>query len=123
MTAPISSTSVPEAPKQSSSRGCVLTIVTILFSILGIYDLVVGSIFTYMFSSARMFSLARIAIVLIIAFDCLIYFLLTFRVKRQHWLISLGLLAMVWLILPRLLYLAINISTARVRVDGYSMGT
>ena len=70
-----------------------------------------------------MFSPVNIAIVLIIAVECFIYFFLVFRVKRQHWLISLAVVALVWVILPLLLNLLLNISTARVRNDGYSMGT
>lgn len=123
MTTPVSSIDAPKPSKQSGFVGCILTILTIVFAILGIYELVVGSIITYVFSSTRMFSLASIAIVLIIACDCFIYFFLVFRIKRQHWLISLGLLVVVWLVLPLPLRLLINISTARVRIDGYAMGT
>ena len=101
----------------------MVTTLVILFAILGIYDLVFGSIIIYVFSSAGMFSPVSIAITLIIACDCFIYFFLVFRIKRQHWLISLALLAVVWLVLPLPLRSLINIATARVRVDGYAMGT
>jgi len=101
----------------------MVTALVILFAILGIYDLVFGSIIAYVFSSAHMLSLVNIAIVLIIACDCFIYFFLVFRIKRQHWFISLALLAVVWLVLPLSLRLLINISTVRVRIDGVAMGT
>jgi signal peptidase I len=118
-----SSPSVVQNPSKSSwFFGCMVTALVILFAILGIYDLVFGSIIAYVFSSAHMLSLVNIAIVLIIACDCFIYFFLVFRIKRQHWFISLALLAIVWLVLPLSLRLLINVSTARVRVDGYAMG-
>ena len=123
MTTSSSPSVVQNPPKSSWFSGCVITALVILFAILGIYDLVFGSIIIYVFSSAQMFSPASIAIILIIACDCFIYFFLVFRIKRQHWLISLALLVVVWLILPLPLRLLINTSTARVRVDGYSMGT
>jgi len=122
MTTSTSSTITPNSSKQSGITGCLLTLLAIVFAILGIYNLVFGSVIAYVFSSVRMFSPANIAIVVITACICFIYFFLVFRVKRQHWLISLGLLAAVWLVLPILLYLSINISTARVRIDGYAMG-
>ncbi len=122
MTAPTSSTIDSKAPKQSGVIGCILTILIIVFAILGVYNLIYGSLIVYIFSSVRMFSPVNIAVVVITACICFIYFFLVFRIKRQHWLISLGLLAVAWLVLPILLYLSINISTARVRIDGYSMG-
>ena len=119
-------TSTPALVMQNPSKsswfsGCVIITLTILFTILGIYNLVSGSIIAYMFFSAGMFSLASIAIVLIIAIEFFIYLFLVFRIKRQHWLISLALVLLVWLVLPLPLYLLINISTARVQIDGYSM--
>lgn len=119
-----SSSSVAQNPSKSSwLTGCAVTALVILFVILGIYNFVFGSIIAYVFSSAHMLSLVNIGIVLIIAFDCFIYFFLVFRVKRQRWFVSLALLAVVWLVLPLPLRFLINISTARVRVDGYAMGT
>jgi len=53
MTAPITSTISPTSPKQSGVMGCILTILTILFAILGIYDIVVGAIFTYVFGGVK----------------------------------------------------------------------
>ena len=123
MTISSSSPVAQNPPKSSWFAGCAVTALVILFAILGIYELVFGSIIAYVFSSARMLSLVNIGIVLIIAFDCFIYFLLAFRIKRQRWFISLALLAVVWLVLPVSLRLLINISTARVRMDGFSMGT
>jgi signal peptidase I len=123
MTTPSSSSVVQNPAKSSWFTGCMVTALVILFAILGIYDLVVDSIIAYVFSSAHMLSLVNIAIVLIIACDCFIYFFLVFRIKRQHWFISLALLAVVWLVLPLSLRFLINISTARVRIDGYAMGS
>ena len=122
MTTPTSSTSASNSPKQSGVAGCFLTMLIIVFAILGIYDLVFGSVLAYVFSSARMFAPASIAIVVIIACDCFIYFFIAFRLKRQHWLVSAALLAVVWLILPLPLRSLINTSTMRLRQDGYSMG-
>jgi signal peptidase I len=96
-------------------------VLVVFFAFLGVYNLVSGSIIAYVFSSAQMLSLTNIAILLIIGLTCLIYFFLTFRLKRQHWLISLALVVVVWLVLPPALSLLINTSTARVRNDGYSM--
>jgi len=119
-----SSLPVVQNPRKSSwFSGCMVTALVIFFAILGIYNLVFGSVIAYVFSSARMLSLFNIAIVLIIACDCFVYFFLTFRIKRQHWLISLALLAVVWLVLPLPLRSLINTATARVRIDGYAMGT
>ena len=123
MTTSGSTSVVQNLPKSSPLSGCLVTGLVILFAILGVYELVWGSIIAYVFSSAQILSLFNIGIVLIIVCECLIYFLLAFRIKRQHWLISLALLAVVWLVLPLSLRLMINISTARVRQDGYSMGT
>ncbi len=123
MTLPGSPPVAQNPPKSSWFSGCIVTALVILFAILGIYDLVFGSIIAYIFSSAHMLSLVNIAIVLIIACDCFIYLFLVFRIKRQRWLISLALLAVVWLVLPLPLRLLINISTARVQIDGFAMGT
>jgi signal peptidase I len=68
-----------------------------------------------------MLSSASIATILIIVCDCIIYFFLAFRIKRQRWFISLALLAVVWLMLPMALRFSLNVATMRVRNDGYSM--
>jgi len=54
------------------------------------YDFVFGFIIAYVFSSARMLSPENIAIILIVFFDCLIYLFLAFRIKKQHWMISVN---------------------------------
>jgi signal peptidase I len=112
---------VQNPPKSSWVSGCIVTVLVVFFAFLGIYNLVFGSIIAYVFSSAQMLSLTNIAILLIIGLTCLVYLFLAFRLKRQHWLISLALVAVVWLVLPLALNLLINTSTARVRNDGYSM--
>jgi signal peptidase I len=114
---------VQNPPKSSWVSGCVVTALITLFAILGIYNVVFGSLIAYIFSSTHMLSPANIAILLIIACACLIYFFLVFRIKRQHWFISLALLAVVWLVLPFPLRSLINAATARVRIDGFAMGT
>jgi len=123
MTTSSSSPVVQNHPKSSWFTGCVVTTLVILFVILGIFDFVSGSIFAYVFSAAHILSPINIAIVFIIACNCFIYFFLVFRIKRQRWFISVALLALVWFILPLSLRILLNISTARVRNDGYSMGT
>jgi signal peptidase I len=123
MTTPSSAPVVRNPPKSSWFSGCMVTTLVILFAILGIYNLAFGSVIAYIFSSASMLSPASIVIILIIACNFLIYLFLVFRIKRQHWLISLVLLAVVWLVLPLPLRFLLNISTARVRHDGYSMET
>ena len=65
---------VQNPPKSSWVSGCIITVLVVLFAILGIYELVYGSIIAYVFSSAHMLSLVNIAVMLIIACDCLIYF-------------------------------------------------
>jgi signal peptidase I len=118
------SSPIVQSPKKTSSlSGCLLTTFVIIFAILGVYELIWGSIIAYVFSSAHMLSLFNIGIVLLIACQCFIYFFLALHIKRQHWLISLALVAAVWLILPIAVSLMINTSTARVRQNGYSMGT
>ena len=121
MTISSSSPVVQNPPKSSWVSGCVVAVLVVFFAILGVYNLVFGSIIAYVFSSAQMLSLTNIAILLIIGLTCLIYFFLAFRLKRQHWLISMALLVVVWFVLPLPLNLLINTSTARVRNDGYSM--
>lgn len=123
MTTSTSSTTTPNSTKQSGVIGCFLTILAIVFAILGIYNLVFGSIITYIFAAAHMLSSVSIAIVFIIACTCFIYFFLVSSIKRQHWFISLGMLAVVWLVLPLLFSYLINTATMRIRVDGFSMGT
>lgn len=119
-----SSTPVLQNPAKSSwFSGCLVTAFIVLFAILGVYEFAWGSLITYIFSSAQMLSLLNIGIVIIIACACFIYFLLAFRIKRQHWLFSVVLLVVVWLVFPLSLRLLLNISTARVRQDSYSMGT
>lgn len=122
MTTPSFPVAQQKPSKSSGISGCVVTGFAIFLAILGAYDLVFGSVSAYIFSSAHMLSPTNITILLIIACDCFIYFFLAFRVKRQHWLFSLALLGMVWLIFPLPLRAIINTSTARVRNDGYSMG-
>lgn len=120
-------TSTPAPVTQNSQKsswlsGCVLIALVILFAILGVYNFVSGSIIAYVFTSAGILSFASRAVVFIAFLECIIYFFLVFRIKKQHWLVSLALVALVWLILPLPLNLLINTSTARVRNDGYSMG-
>jgi len=107
-------------PRPAWLSGCI-TIFAILFAIVGIWNLVFGLLIAYIFFSARMLSTANIVLLLIIAGDCLIYFILAFRLKRQYWLLSLILLAVVWLVLPLPTRFLINIATARLRIDGYAM--
>jgi signal peptidase I len=114
---------VEDPAKPSWFSGCVVTALAILFAILGIYDILFASVLAFVFSSARMLSPATIAVLLIICLDCFIYAWLVFRIKRQHWLISVALLAIVWLVLPLPLRYLLNTSTARVRNNGFSMGT
>ena len=123
MSASTSSPVVQSPPKASALSGCLLTALVILSTVLGIDRLIWGSMLAYVFSAAGMLSLLNIGIVLVILSQCFIYFFLAFRIKRQHWVLSLALVAVVWLILPVLLHLGINSSTARVRHDGFSMGT
>ena len=123
MTTSTSSPIVQSPPKASWFSGCLLTALVILFAILGIYELIWGSILAYVFSSAGILSLFNMGIVFMVLCQCFIYFFLAFRLKRQHWLLSLASVAVVWLILPIVISLMTNISTARVRHDGYSMGT
>ena len=119
-----SSTPVTQNPAKSSwLSGCLVTALIILFAILGIYNLIYGSVIAYIFSSAHMLSPLNLGIVFIIICQCFIYFFLVLRLKRQHWLMSVALLAMNWFVLSLTLYILINSSTARVRNDGYSMGT
>lgn len=120
---------VPTSPSISSKStipawrsGCI-SIFAVLFGILGIWNTILGLPIVFIFFSIPMLSPANIALVLVIASYCLIYFLLAFRVKRQRWFISLVLLAVVWLILPIAFRFLINTTTMRVRQDGYSMGS
>jgi signal peptidase I len=122
MTESSSSPSIQNPPKSSWVSGCAVTALIILFAILGIYNLVFGSLIAYIFTSTHMLLPVNISILLIIAFECLIYFFLVFRVKRQRWFVSLALLALVWLVLPFPLRSLINTATARVRIDGFAMG-
>jgi signal peptidase I len=123
MTESSSPPGVQNPPKSSWVSGCTITALIILFAILGMYNVVFGSLIAYIFSSAHMLSPTNIATLLIIACDCFIYFFLVFRIKRQRWFISLALLAIVWLVLPFPLRSLINTATARVRIDGFAMGT
>ena len=123
MTAANSPTITPKPATRSWFSNCVVTMFAIVFAILGVFELVYGSIAIYIFSSVRMHLLASIAALLVIACECFIYFVLAFRIKCQHWLISLALLAMVWLVLPMLWGFLINMTTMRVRVNGYSMAS
>ena len=121
---PSPSTSAPQnAPQSSWFAGCLVTALVVLCAILGVYSLVSGSLIVYVFTSANMLSPFHLGIILIIACQCFLYFLLVFRLKRQHWLFTLALLVVVWFVLPLSLRFMINISTVRVRQGGYSMGT
>jgi len=121
MTTSNSSITATNSNKTNQFSGCILTLLAVLLGGLGVYNLIYGLVIAYVFFAARILSLANIATILIIAFDCIIYFFLAFRIKRQRWFISAVLLVTVWLILPMALYFSINVATARVRNDGYSM--
>lgn len=123
MTTSSSTAAVQNPPKPSWLLSCLVTALIILFIVLGIYQLLWGSIMAYVFSSAHMLSLVNIGIVFIVVCQCFIYFFLVFRIKRQSWILSFGLVAIVWLVLPVMVSLMINASTARVRNDGFSMGS
>jgi signal peptidase I len=122
MTASTSSPLIQNPAKSSSFSGCLLTALVILSVVLGIYRLAWASIIAYVFTAANMLSVFNIGLILIIACQALIYFFLAFRLKQQHWLLSVALVVVVWFVLALPLYFGINISTARVRSDGYSMG-
>ncbi len=100
--------------------GCI-TMFAIFLGILGILDMVLGLAIAYIFFFVHMFSPANIAIVFIIVCNCLIYFILAFRIKRQHWLISLALLGVVWLVLPLPFTFFINTATMRLHNGSQSM--
>ena len=119
-----SSTPITQNPAKSSwLSGCLVTALVLFFAILGVYNLVYGSAIAYIFVAAGMLSLLNIGIVFLIVCQCFIYFFLVWRVKRQHWLLSVALLAVNWFVFSLTLYILINASTARVRNDGYAMGT
>jgi signal peptidase I len=120
MTASNSPSIESKSTRPSWLSGC-LTIFAVLFVIQGIWNLFLGSVFSYIFFSTRMVSSATVVLLLIIACSCIIPFILAFRLKRQHWLISLSLLALVWLVLPLPLPSLINTATMRVRNDGFAM--
>ena len=122
MTTSNSAPVVQNPPKASLLSGCLVTALIVLFAILAVYELVWGSVIAYVFSATQILSPFNLGIVLLIACQCLIYFFLVFRIKKQHWLFSLVLLSLVWLVLPLSIRVMLNISTARVRVDGYAMG-
>lgn len=107
--------------KPSPFTGCLVTGLSILFALLAIYELVWSMLVTYVFASAHLLSPFNIGIILLIVCECILYFLLTFRIRKQPWLVSLALLAVVWLVLPLSLRFTLNLSTTRVRNDGYSM--
>jgi len=123
MTTSSSASAIQNPPKASRLSGCLVTALIILFAILAVYELVWGSVIAYVFSSAHILSPFNLGVVLLIACQCFIYFLLFFRIKRQHWLFSLALVGLVWLVLPLSIRVMLNISTVRVRQNGYSMGT
>lgn len=114
------------SPIASKSTGPVwfsgyITIFAIWFGIQGLLSVALGALFTYVFSSTRMLSPANIAFLFVIACNCLIYFILAFRIKRQHWIISLVLLILAWFVLPIPLPLLINSTSMRLRFSGVSM--
>lgn len=121
MTIQNSASPIASKPTRSAWFSGCITIFAILFGMLGIWNVVLGSIFAYVFYSTRMLSPASIAILFIIACDCLIYFILAFRIKRQHWIISLVLLILVWFVLPIPLPVLINSTSMRLRSGGVSM--
>jgi signal peptidase I len=123
MTTSRSTSAAQNAPQSSVFSGCLVNALVLLSAALGVYNLVSGSLIAYVFSSADMLSPFHLGIILVIACQCFIYFFLVFRIKRQHWLITLALLVVVWLVLPLSLRFMINSSTARVRQGGFSMGT
>jgi len=100
--------------------GCI-TIFAMFFGIMGILNMVSGLVITYFLFIVSMFSPANLTVVFIITCACLIYFILAFRIKRQHWLISLALLAVVWLVLPLPLTVLINTTTMRLHNSSQSM--
>lgn len=110
----------PKSTRPAWLSGCI-TLFAILFVILGIWDLAYGSIIAYVFAAARILSPAKIAVLLIIVADCLIYFFLAARIKQQPWFISVALLVVVWLVLPITLSVLLNTTTMRVRNDGFAM--
>lgn len=120
----ISSSSVVKNPiKTSRFSGCLIQVLVVFFAILGTYELMWGSMIAYVFSSTRMLSPFNLGLLLIIVCQCFVYFYLALHVRRQHWLLSLALVIVTGLVLPMVLRFMLNISTARVRHDGYSMGT
>jgi len=122
MTVQSPSVLTPKSTRPAWLSGCI-TIIAVLFVLFGVWDLFYGAVFAYVFSSAHMLSPAKIAWLLIILSDCLIYFFLAARLNRQPWFVSVGLLVLVWLMLPFALRLVINTTTMRVRNDGYSMAS
>src|SRR5690349_11518561 len=111
MTTSRSTSAAQNAPQASVFSGCLITTLVLLCAILGVYNLVSGSLIAYVFSSANMLSPFHLGIILVIACQCFIYFFLVFRIKRQPWLITLALLVVVWLVLPLSLRFMINSST------------
>jgi len=120
MTVQNSPATAPKSTRPAWLSGCI-TIFAILFAILGIWDLAYGSIIAYVFAAARILSPAKVAVLLIIVGDCLIYFFLAARIKQQPWFISAALLLVVWLVLPISLRVLLNSTTMRVRNDGFAM--
>ena len=120
MTTQNPSVSAPKTTRPAWLSGCLM-IVAVLFVLFGVWDLFYGAVFAYVFSSVQMLSPAKIVWLLILFGDCLIYFFLAARLSRQPWFVSVGLLVLVWLVLPISLRVLINTTTMRVRNNGVSM--
>jgi signal peptidase I len=120
---PTASNSAPiesKPTRPSWFSGC-LTILAVLFIIQGIWQLFFGSVFSYIFLATGMLSSATLLLLLTMLGSCILYFLLAFRLKHQHWLISVTFLAFVWLVLPLPRPYLINSATMRIRNDGFAM--
>jgi len=118
-----SDSSFPVTPKPVRSaayRGC-LTVFAVLLGIQGTWNAIGAVATTLVVVGAPLISLASLAFLLTLVGSCFINILLSFRLRHHHWLVSLGLFGLAWVVLPALGFSLANAATMRLRNDSRSM--
>lgn len=110
--------STPESPSLISCFGVVLSI---FFGLLGLLIGLGVLWFAYVFIVSKMLNPASILCIAITALISIIFIFLAFRVNKQKWYLSLGLVVLAWGVLGLFLGGLINYSTVRMTLSGISM--
>ena len=106
---------------QSGRKSFLISVISIVFATQAFMVGVLAVWFAYVFVQSQMLNLSNILFIAQAAAIVILLIILAFRVKKQKWYLSLGLLLILWIVFAPLSSYLINHSTDRLKMVSISM--